>query len=495
MLSQNEWRHDSRLIREAEALAEMGHDVRVVCRSAPGTDSVVEHDGAIEYHSIPLLRYESPRSLAALVGVHARVLWADARRGSARSGLRLLGLFAIAPAAVPLVAVPLLRRLRLAVLQLLVSLLKAAGLREEGRTVLRWTSRLPRLQIPFAAPLRRRRAGWIEAVRYLNDCARSCANVVVSLEPDVIHCHDLVTLSGGVVAAAASGARLVYDAHELETHTNYHLLSPTTKRWIVDYEASLVHRCDAVVTVCDSIAAWLSDAYGIDRPVVVMNAPRRAAARHTKTTLRRGLGLDPGTPLVVYVGSVTVDRGLELTVQALALLPTTHFATVGARYSETEAAMRRTAAEFDVADRVHFVDPVPSSDVISFIADADASVIPIQNVCLSYAFCFPNKLLESVFAGLPVVAADLVELRRFLHENPVGLLMDESDPSAIAAAIREVIDRRSEFAPDAAEIGRIENRYGWDAQEQRLAALYARLGPPLGAPAHAFARAPSRLAS
>ena len=73
--------------------------------------------------------------------------------------------------------------------------------------------------------------------------------------------------------------------------------------------------------------------------------------------------------------------------------------------------MRLAAEREGVADRLHFVDPLPSEDVVGFLEDADASVIPIQNVCLSYDFCFPNKLLESVFPGLPVAVANLVELR------------------------------------------------------------------------------------
>ena len=156
--------------------------------------------------------------------------------------------------------------------------------------------------------------------------------------------------------------------------------------------------------------------------------------------------------------------------------------------------MRDRAAAYDVVERVHFVDPVPSAEVVSFIADADLSVIPIQNVCLSYALCFPNKLLESVFAGLPVVAADLVELRRFLEENPVGVVTDEGDPAAIAQAIVDVLERRQQLAPTAAVIDDIERRYGWEAQERRLLALYDRLGGGLRGRACAEP-SPARLAS
>src|SRR6185437_976035 len=95
---------------------------------------------------------------------------------------------------------------------------------------------------------------YLEALRYLNDFSATCADEIRVLAPDAIHAHDLITLSGAAIAGRRASVRVVYDAHELETHTNYHSLSALTKRWIARYEAGLTPRADAVVTVCDSIA-------------------------------------------------------------------------------------------------------------------------------------------------------------------------------------------------------------------------------------------------
>lgn len=450
MLSQSPWRHDSRVIREAETLAQAGYDVHVLCRADIGAGpSLTSHEG-VTYHSIAHSTPDRPQDLLRLLAVHARVLAADARavaRGPARrrralSALRLFGLALAAPAA------PLL-------------LLSLRWRRARAVVARSWASS------PAAAAHLR---GWLEALSYLNDYARVSRQELSRIRPDIVHAHDLITLSAG----AFDGALLLYDAHELETHTNYHTLSPVTKRWIELYERALAPRCDAVLTVSDSIADWLERRYSIPRPHVVLNAPRSPTAR-TTPGIRRVLGLDNSVPLVVYVGLVTVDRGLELCVEALRDLPDVHLATVGPRYSGTEEAMRAAATRFAVQDRLHLIDAVPSADVIPFIESADASILPIQNVCLSYAFCFPNKLLESVFAGLPVAVADLVELRRFVEDNEVGLVMDERTPAGIAGALREVLERRSELRPSRDKISELERRYGWDAQAERLRALYAEL--------------------
>ncbi len=426
MLSANEAASDSRARREAAALADAGHEVHVIGRTKESTATSETHDGVV-FHAVPREPAESREYFTRLLRLHASVLaFGVPRTAPSLAGLPFLGL-ALA----------------------------------SGKPLRRYSRGRLRLDLP----------GHHEALRYLNDFGAACLPLAESLQPDVVHAHDLVTLSGGAVAAARTGAELVYDAHELETHTNYHTLSAETKRWIERYESVLIRRSCAV-TVCDSIADWLRDEYAIERPLVLLNAPDARKGLPPPTSLRRALSLGPEVPLVVYVGSVTLDRGLELAVEALAGLPGVHLATVGWRYSETEQAMRLAAEREGVADRLHFVDPLPSEDVVGFLEDADASVIPIQNVCLSYDFCFPNKLLESVFAGLPVAVANLVELRRFVTEHGVGVVMDERTPQTIAAGLRELLDRRGEYAPSREKIAELEHRYGWAVQEQKLQHLY-----------------------
>jgi glycosyltransferase involved in cell wall biosynthesis len=456
MLSQAEWRNDSRVIREAESLREVGYEVHVVARSpAESQPSLAEQNG-VTYHSVPHENNEPPSDVYRLAVADFRVRLVAARRvlagprraEAARAALEVAGI--VCAAAV------------------LISGLRVA-------------SRWPRLRASIdvrweSSRFRERVLRKLQPLRYLNDYAYRTASVVRSLSADVVHAHDLITLSSAITIGKRHGAAVIYDAHELETHTNYHDLSDTTKAWIARYEATLVHECSAVVTVCDSIADWLEREYRIARPIVVMNAPALVDEQQQQD-IRVVLGLPAGTPLAVYVGSVTIDRGIEMTIEALAHLPDLHFATVGWRYSETERAILETAARHGVSDRVHLVDPVTSDEVVRFIRSADLSVIPIQNVCLSYYFCFPNKLLESIFAGLPVAVARLVELERFVDRHGVGVIMDETDPKSIAAAIADVLSRREELKPDSEKIREIQRIYGWPTQEARLRKVYRDVVP------------------
>ena len=59
-----------------------------------------------------------------------------------------------------------------------------------------------------------------------------------------------------------------------------------------------------------------------------------------------------------------------------------------------------------------------------------------------------------------------------MTEHGVGVVMDERTPQTIAAGLRELLDRRGEYAPSREKIAELEHRYGWAVQEQKLQHLY-----------------------
>ena len=490
MLVANNWEIDSRVIREASAVAAAGYDVHVICDKAEPAYTEVVSEG-VTYHCLPAWRpREHLTQLPGMLGYHMRVA-ALAVIGAAKDHRPCQALLLAAKLTLGLV-------LAIAMAPFLTVLLGLVLI--AGKLIRPLKPTLKKLPFyPALAKVRERiwrdfvhgtlrnarKAIWhhfaIDSAHYLNQFGIRGAPLALSLKPDLVHAHDLVTLSGGYAVARATGSPLIYDAHELETHTNYWGLNPHMRRWVEIYERTLIGKSTAIVTVCESIADWLRDNYHIPRPIVVHNTPnleKIAPGERTKTTLRSVAGISKDVPLAVYVGSVTIDRGLVECVRALAFAPKLHFAFVGPRYIETEKEILATALEIDVSDRVHLIDAVPSSQVTGFVSDADCSVIAIQNVCLSYYFCFPNKLLESVLADVPVVVARLIELENFVARFHTGLVADETDPAAIAAAVMEVIANKANLRPTAATREAIITEYGWATQRKKLLDLYARIFTP-----------------
>ena len=289
----------------------------------------------------------------------------------------------------------------------------------------------------------------------------------------VVHAHDLETLPAALALAQRAGARLVYDAHELERHSVG--LSALESLVLGAIESRLIKRAARVITVTDTIAAYLARVCDIVLPVVVMNSPNLAEQGRVTRGLRAQLALAADIPLAVYIGRLAPHRGVDQVLPVLSAWPQLHLACVGGRDASYTACLMQRAHERGVDARLHLVAAVPPFEVIDFIRSADLAVVLGQGVCLSYLYSLPNKIFEASFAGLPVCASDLPEQRRFVEQLGNGVLVNGTDSDAIIHGMREVYRRREQLRLDAARLSHIIDTYGWQAQSRKLLALYEAL--------------------
>src|SRR5438477_513567 len=89
----------------------------------------------------------------------------------------------------------------------------------------------------------------------------------------------------------------------------------------------------------------------------------------------------------------------------------------------------------------------------------------------------PNKLFESLAAGVPVVSSDFPERRRIVIDDPdgpLGAVCDPTDPTAIADALRSILGLEPAAAADLrARCARAaRERYSWERQVPALLATY-----------------------
>ncbi|MCG8448561.1 MAG: glycosyltransferase family 4 protein, partial [Pirellulales bacterium] len=424
---------DARVIREASALAKAGHEMHVLAHAGRDVPDIEEVDG-VTYRRFPV-RANQRASRQATGNDNSNPLKDFKERGKQ-----------LVEEGHPLI-------------------------QQGAQTSALWTQRA--INVALIIP---RRA--LKAVRYivtgtgaeLVRHARAYYHPAVALKPDVVHAHDLYTLLAGYLVAKKTGAKLVYDSHELEVGRNGNF-----SRWELllraQSERYLIKKADAVITVCDSIADYLRGLYGIERPTVVHNAPSIQTMKSGAPDVRSQLGLSKSVPIALYVGSVTINRGLEHCVRALPHADGVHLVCVGPRYKATEESILREARQLGVEDRLHLVDPVPHDEVTSFVRSSDVSLITIQDVCLSYRFCFPNKLLESLLTGLPIVVSRLVELERIVEMTGAGVVVDETDPVDIARGIRQILGDRDKYVPSREVVKKLKNTYSLEVQMDRLAQL------------------------
>lgn len=276
----------------------------------------------------------------------------------------------------------------------------------------------------------------------LADFWRRTLRAVQEWGPDVVHANDANTLVPAMIVCHATGARLVYDSHELWLHRNVRTDRPVAPHVEALIERAGMAHADAVITVSPSIQIWLGQHYpAAARPVLVRNVPQAGPAPDpARGRLHELAGLPPAARVIAYGGRITTSRGLEETIAALAhLSQDVHLVMLGYGEPDYLASLDALAARLGVAGRVHRVGPVAPDEVADALSDADVAVVHVRPTCLSYRYALPNKLFESIRGGLPVAAADLPDIRQVVRQLGVGELFTGEDPADLAATIEQIL--------------------------------------------------------
>jgi glycosyltransferase involved in cell wall biosynthesis len=324
---------------------------------------------------------------------------------------------------------------------------------------------------------------WRRFTPGMDDFEIAYGPVIDRLEPDVVHAQDVFSI--GLAARATARARLagravplVYDAHEFVPGLARHAgRTPRYAAAIESLEREYIRDAALVLTVGAAVADAIASHYRLDRtPTVVLNTPVLGAATRPGPRVRDAAGVDEATALLVYSGGLKQVRGVDVTIRALNHLPSAHLAVVCVPDARTPLVgeLRTLAAGEGVAGRVHFVDPVPSDDVVSFLESADVGIQPMLGGIVNHELALPNKLFEYLHAGLPTVVTDLRELGRFVREHGLGETFRSGDPADLAASVEKVLANPEPYRRAAAEPA-LRAEYSWERQAEALVTAYEEL--------------------
>ncbi|WDU63596.1 glycosyltransferase family 4 protein [Pseudomonas poae] len=285
----------------------------------------------------------------------------------------------------------------------------------------------------------------------------------------VVHAHDVNTLPTAWLAARLSGARLVYDAHEISTSREGYA---RFRHWVAAIESRLMPKAEATITTTQTRARFFARAYGVARPLVLQNRPGLSVSIPTQR-IRQELGLPQPWPIVLYQGGLQQGRGLERLLRVAATLPDAYVVLIGGgRLAQPLMALSEALG---VTERVHFIPTVSLADLPSYTASADIGVQPLENTCLNHFSTDSNKLFEYVMAGLPVVATNFPEIRKIVSAHNIGLLVPAGSDQALRNELKRLIEDPSLRQQLAYNAKIAAQHLNWQRQEIKLVALYQRV--------------------
>lgn len=288
---------------------------------------------------------------------------------------------------------------------------------------------------------------------------------LASVEADVFHASDLYALAACRRRADATGGGLTYDAREYYPHVAGTVGKPWARWWWRRMEREHIGRAEAVFTVSDSIADALSTDYGIDRPRVVHNAPPGSAAAPTAETRSLTERIGTSEPIILHLGQMKADRGCATLIMAMQQVSRAHLVFLG--YGSGQKALEALARTSGLSSRVHFLEPVSPDAIRAVIRDAHIGVTLLEDTCLNHRYALPNKLFDYVHAGIPVLGADLDEVRRVITSFDIGMTADPKAPESVAASLRAMLDS-GEQARWRTKLPRAAETFTWESASQRF---------------------------
>ncbi len=287
-------------------------------------------------------------------------------------------------------------------------------------------------------------------------------------DADIYHCNDLNALPIGVIIKKFFNkkAKIVYDAHEYETERAG--LYGIEKKIHKIIEKLLIKYADKVITVSNSIAEEYVKLYNIKKPSLILNCPYYFNEERTDI-FRKKFNISQDSIIFLYQGGLTEGRGIDNILDAFAKIEGKNKIVVFMGYGELENKIKRYADKYK---NIFFQQAVPITEVLNYSSSADMGLVLIENSCISYKYCMPNKVFEALMSGLPIIAfEDLYEVNKLIMEYRVGIII--KNMKDIANKISNIkVEELLEYKKNIDIIRRI---YNWENQEKTLLKLYEDL--------------------
>jgi len=285
---------------------------------------------------------------------------------------------------------------------------------------------------------------------------------------DILHCHDINMLPIAVIIKKYynKDVKIVYDAHEYETET--YALSGIQKKITKLSEKHLIKYANRVITVSDSIANEYVKLYGIKKPALVLNAPPYKEVKK-QDRFREEFGIE-GKTIFLYQGGLGKNRGIELLLEVFKTIDNSESVMVFMGYGELENLIIEASKE---SDNIYFHKAVSPTVLLDYTVSADFGIATIEDSCLSYRYCLPNKLFEYIMAEVPVIVSNLPEMSRVVKKRKIGVILEEETLQGITKAIKQAVSLDKKLINK--NLKKVKKIYNWEEQEKVLLKVYRGL--------------------
>jgi glycogen(starch) synthase len=262
---------------------------------------------------------------------------------------------------------------------------------------------------------------------------RSGSELVAQGGFDLIHCHDWLVGPACVTLKHAAALPLVATIHSTESGRR-HGIRTSYQRVIHEIEGWLTYEANRVVCCSWSMVNEVSTLFSTPRDKVWMipngvDADLYGPAQPDRAL--RGVYADPGEDIVLYVGRLVPEKGVNVLIGAvpkiLSAHPNAKVVIVGEGYAKE--GLKALVRSLGVSHKVYFTGYVGDLEIKKLMQLASVQAIP------SIYEPFGIVCLEAMASGTPVVASAAGGLSELVDDGVTGLKVPAENSDALASAV------------------------------------------------------------
>jgi len=289
---------------------------------------------------------------------------------------------------------------------------------------------------------------------------------------DIIHIHDWLTAPSGISSKHHLNRPLVTTVHSTEIGRARGLHSPDS--YLIDgLEWWMTYEADKIITCSNSMRGELEGHFRLppDKIAVIQNAIDASEYSRPvdKEVVKRRYGIGPYEKMVLFVGRLVPQKGVEYLIKAVPRIIHHHsnakFIITGDGWSRSH--LENLAASTGFGDRIRFLGFVSDSELVELTMSADVLAIP------SIYEPFGIVALEGMAAGVPIVAANIGGLADIIEHDRTGVLTYPENPESIAWGVNKILSDpgyMSWLIHNAKK--KAHDVYSWDAVARKTSEVY-----------------------
>lgn len=280
---------------------------------------------------------------------------------------------------------------------------------------------------------------------------------------EIIHSHDLSSLSIGVKLKRKLGIPLIYDAHEIFGY----MISKDVPKFFVkrafSTEKKLIRKVDHIITVNKPLQEYFKSIS--DKPItIVMNCKQLQETKYQPTNNSKFT--------LLYLGNLDKNRFLLELVDVVKELYNVYCIIGGKGKPKYVESLKE---KISTTKNVDFMGLIPMNEVLAMTKKADLVICMTSPAALCGSQASANKQFEAMVCGRPIICTKGTYPGQTTLKEKCGLVSDFSKESLKKAIIKLRDDQafREELGRNA--LNAAVREYNWEKQEKNLIKVYEEM--------------------